>query len=1330
MKNRIIWCGFSLLLLLPVAFLVIIQSASGSRWFVQQVLTLLPAQTTVGQIEGSLLQRIDLTQLHYESVKARLDIGHLTFAWQPGQLIHGRLYISEITLNDIDMAVAPDTSEETTTYDWTTEYFLPLQSVLEKLTVRNLHFQSGSDHAFDLQQLNLSASSQQDQLQLQSLTIEATPIYASLSGKIQLGRQFPFELAAQWQLHSAEYGDWQASTRLQGDARHLDIVHQQDTPFQLTVNGQAENLQTDPLLKLSGGWQNLAWPLQAPEPQFRSAQGNFEVLGPLQDLRLKLDAPLTQEYLPGAQLNFAGRGNPQALHIDALQIASSVGGLKIDGNIDWQSTPQLALNASGKAFNPAIFLPQLPGKLTFDTYLEGSLNPVNPSLKLDLKALSGELRGSPIQASGQLSMADNTYRIDSLDIHSGRNVIRANGVLNPAQSHLTFDLDTPALAAFWPGLAGSLLAKGQLHGDWRHPALDIKAQCEQLQLNASKIGHLDLAIDYQPDRQKISSLMLNAHNIKSGDHAVSELSLLGKGNLQQHRFTLGLKSQQAVISAQLDGSVNPAHWQGRLSKFTLEDHNKRAWQLQTPVQINAKQQTQGLDVEVAQFCLTRNNAAFCANGRYQANQDFMLQLKATALPIALFQPWLVDGISLNGLVDAEADLKQQKGRQSGQYHIAIADGQAMVQTGDKRQALTFGPMHMAGNLNNHLLTAEADLGLMAEDFLRANLQLNTGTQGLAGNIQASISNWQLLRPYIPGIDLQSGHLQTNLKLQGNTASPEVSGQIDLHEAAVEIMEAGVTLKQLNLQAQATAGKGYRLLINGSAVPTLPPATHLQWQGKLLCSADLEFVDKGIRGQYRLDLPDHSSLSFANGHTSVQIPFAASSLKGEMQEEQISANLELLMQNQDYLRSRIRADIGRTEQLSGQIQASMQDLTLFNALIPQLSDIKGQLSANLALHGTLSQPTTQGALQLQSGAAKVDDLGLALTGIQLYLNSSGLNGEHLELNGKALSGEGQLDLHGVVRLDENKLDLALQGTDFEVAKRPDAQISISPDLKLSLNTAGVKASGQLLIPKAIIVMDDLPHNAVKVSEDEIILGQTEHPTKTTANLAVDAAIDVLLGQQVHFSGLGLSTDLSGKLKISQSTDNTSLHGTIDMKNGRYKSYGQDLNIRKGRFMFNGPVDAPWLDVEAIRVSKDQDVTAILSLSGPLKSPKTRIYSEPSLPEAEALAYLMTGSPLNQVSKADGSMVAGAALSYGVGKLSWLTEKLGVDEFEVKEGKTLNDTILSMGEYLTPDFYIGTKVGIFDKQALLVLRHKLTEHFKLETQAGTSQRVKINYEIDRD
>jgi translocation and assembly module TamB len=192
----------------------------------------------------------------------------------------------------------------------------------------------------------------------------------------------------------------------------------------------------------------------------------------------------------------------------------------------------------------------------------------------------------------------------------------------------------------------------------------------------------------------------------------------------------------------------------------------------------------------------------------------------------------------------------------------------------------------------------------------------------------------------------------------------------------------------------------------------------------------------------------------------------------------------------------------------------------------------------------------------------------------------------------------------------------------------------------------------------------------------------------------------------------------------------MQGNVDMVKASYKRFGQDLTVRKGRFLFNGPADNPWLDVEAIRLSKSKKVTAILALTGSLKNPQTHISAEPSLPESEALAYLVTGASLNQVSKSDSNMLASAALSYGAGKVTWLADKLGIDEFNVVEGKTLQDSLLVMGQYLTPDFYVGTKVGMFNKQANLVLKHKLTDTINVETQAGTSQRIKLNYEFDGD
>ncbi len=1334
MKKALALLVLAPLLLLPLGLYCLLNSQQGSHWLIRQVLAVLPGNNAIAKIEGNLLNDLTLNQLHYESATERVEVNYLHLNWQAGPLFQGVLKINDLDIDGVQIQIKPHPAKPSSDFDWHADSILPVELIVDKLSLRDLQYQDGDASPYTLQQISLSTVTEQDQLILKSLNFEALPLKASATGQIRLGKLFPFTLSAQWQIDNADNGLWQGHSQLQGDANQIQIDHQQATPFLLNLKGQMADLQTKPEANLTGEWQKLKWPLLAEEPQFSSAQGHFEMTGPLDNYQLSLNGPLTQSYLPGAQIHFNAKGRADALDIEALKIESDAGALSVDGQVDWQSETHLALNMKAKQFNPALFLPELPGQLTFESHINAQFGELFPKIQFALNNLSGQLRGNPIEAKGKLDIADENYSIDHLIISSGRNHINANGLLSPKLSSLTLDIDTPVLASLWLGLSGSLKASGNIQGNWQNPSLQLQAKGNQLQFETHKIDQLVLNVDYQPDSQKSSKLQLDASQIKTGEAVITSMQLKGDGTLPQHQFSLALKSYLFNLSGDLSGSIKDQNWLASLNKLNLDGPNLGLWHLQSASKIQAQKQTQGYDLQLSGFCLQQYPSSFCADTLYQANSDYKLQLKASALPTALLQDFIPPEMQLIGQMDAEADLQQQKGQLSGNYRVGMPSSKINMNQGTKNRELALGALNLTGQIKNNLLSTDADLGLTQQDFIRAKLQFNTKTaNSLSGQIHMSMTEWDLIQPFLPSVTDLSGQMTANLNLQGDPASPLISGQIDLHEGVIEIANAGLALQHINLQAQANGGKTNHIVLQGTAIPFLLPnpktRQQMQFDGTLALSAELDQINQQFSGHYQLNIPTNSSLSFKSAQSNIQVPFAASTLTGDIQGDQFSANLDLLMLNQDFLRARLHANTGKTQSLSGNIQASMLELTLFNALLPDISHIKGQLKADLSVQGTPAQPVALGKLELLQGAANVDSLGIILQDINLQLSNSALKDEHLVLTGKAKSGEGQLSIHGLLHLNGD-LDISLQGLDFEVAKLPEAQIAISPDLKLVIAEHAGKASGKLEIPKAIIVMEDLPHNAVKVSEDEVILGKNADNPPPRVDTDWETNIDVILGKKVSFAGQGLTTELNGQLKIGKSEDKTSLHGTIDMKNGRYKSYGQDLTVRKGRFMFNGPIDAPWLDVEAVRVSKDQKITAILGLSGPLKTPKTRIYSEPALPEAEALAYLITGSPLNEVGKTDGNMVAGAALSYGVGKLSWLTEKLGVDEFEVKEGKTLNDTLISMGEYLTEDFYIGTKIGIFDTQAVLVLRHNLTKNFKIETQAGTSQRVKINYEVDTD
>ena len=1334
MKTRfIVLSSLALIVLLPLGLYGLLGSESGSRWLLHRILASLPAETSISEIEGTLLDRIQLKQLHIESPEQAIDIDRLSLAWQPGQLLTGTLKLVNVDIAGIAIVVKQSSAAtESEPTDWQADLPLPLQVIIEKFSISDLHYEDGEAH-YDLQKLNISALTEQKRLTVTRASLAAKPLNIDIVGQVTLGHGFPFAITVNWQIDSAEYGLWRAESRLHGNAEQLVIDSQQSSPFQLTLKGDVRDLQSEPLIDLRGDWQKLRWPLVGADKQLDSEQGFFEIKGMLRDYQLTLAGPLRQDYLPGAELLFTGNGNTDSLNIKALSIASEAGNFSLSGNLGWQSATVFDLNASGKRFNPAIFLPDLPGQLTFDTHVNGRIEGDEQTILLAINTLQGRLRDNPIKASGEVSLENDTVLIKQLVMDSGRNHIGANGTLAATKSNLTFEIDLPKLADLWPGLGGSLTGSGAILGNRMNPQLSLQAKGKDLRFAEHSIEHLLIDVDYHPEAGKSSEMNIETRKIKIAGNAITSLFLKGKGSPQQHNVNLDIKSPAINLLSSVSGSANDDAWQGTLQKFNLDGPDSGPWMLTSPVSLQAKLEDVGVAVNLAKTCLTQSKASFCVGINYQANSDFIGQFSADAIPTRLLKAYLPSDWQLNGQIDANAEFSQKKGVLSGRYRLTMpANSTVIVKQESGNQTIKLGGLDVNGDLNNKLLSGNAHLGLMASDSVNLAWQFNTHSNLLAkGDLTANIQQWNLIQSFLPGVSKLEGQLSANLQVTGKLDNPNIRGNLDLIQADIESAEKRFGIHDLEVHADAGDGNLRAITVNGAATPVFLSANDaneaMHFKGRMGFNAHLDKLQP-LAGRFQIDLPADSRLSYKTAETNITIPFAASSLSGEFNDDKLLANLNLRLQNQDFVNSRLKVDTGAAGLIDGQIDASIRDLSVLDAAIPDLSKTQGQLKADLTLTGTLDNPKTRGSIELSQGATEIMSLGIAIHAINLNVTSLAGDSGQLQFQGSAQSGKGQIRIDGTTTLNGTG-NITLQGQDFEVAKLPEAEVAVSPTLNLALSENSGKVTGTLAIPKALITLQEIPKNAITVSEDEIIVGRPEVEKKAGSNLAFEADVDVELGKQVHFSGLGLDTDLIGRLKIVHS-NTTAMHGNIDMKKGRYKSYGQDLTIRKGRFVFNGPIDAPWLDVEATRLSKNQDVTAILNLSGPLKSPKTRILSEPALPEAEALAYLITGSPLNQVSKADGSMVASAALSYGAGKLSWLTEKLGIDEFEVKQGKTLQDTLVTVGQYFTPDFYVGTKVGIFNRQAMLVLKHKLTTHFNVETQTGTSQRVKLNYEIDTD
>jgi translocation and assembly module TamB len=431
----------------------------------------------------------------------------------------------------------------------------------------------------------------------------------------------------------------------------------------------------------------------------------------------------------------------------------------------------------------------------------------------------------------------------------------------------------------------------------------------------------------------------------------------------------------------------------------------------------------------------------------------------------------------------------------------------------------------------------------------------------------------------------------------------------------------------------------------------------------------------------------------------------------------------------------RAHIGpgeaATAPLQGTIEVRIPDLAPFATLVPAVTGVAGRLEADVTLGGSLARPQARGRVALHEGRADITPAGITVERARLALDADPDGG--FTLSGEVHSGEGSVALDGRGRLHRDDWSLALgaRGERFQAVKLAEVQAQVSPRLELEATPHRVALRGEVLVPQGRVTIQKLPPGVVRVSDDEIVVGR-EPPPPPAWRGHLDARVEVGLGDDVRVDAFGLRAGLDGGLTIAvEGTAPPNGHGAVALRDGRFTAYGQDLSIRRGRLMFAGPLDNPGLDLEAVRVAGN--VTAGITVTGTADDIRSRVFSEPPLPQAEALAYLLTGRGLSGASSAEGTQLAGAAIALGLEQSEQVTRDigstLGLDELSVAGGEALEETSLVMGKRLAPGVYIRYALGLFGDEGRIELGYEVTDNVTVEVESGTGHGADVIYRLER-
>jgi len=432
--------------------------------------------------------------------------------------------------------------------------------------------------------------------------------------------------------------------------------------------------------------------------------------------------------------------------------------------------------------------------------------------------------------------------------------------------------------------------------------------------------------------------------------------------------------------------------------------------------------------------------------------------------------------------------------------------------------------------------------------------------------------------------------------------------------------------------------------------------------------------------------------------------------------------------------------GGADRLQGSVEATLPDLQALAAVVPQARIQAGSANASAKIGGTVEQPQLTGELNIVDTVLEYPDLGLRLEALRVRLASSG--DTRLAITGSARSaekeGEGDLSLDGWVLLEPEAdwpLSLSIRGERVVAVRLPDTRVLVSPELQLTGNSHALEVKGRVAVPEADIEVRELPAGAITVSTDEVLLDAGRETGRgQQAGLQVSGRVALVLGDKVRFKGFGLTTRLQGNLGLQLQPGYSEAVGNVDLQEGRYKAWGQDLSIEQGRLLFAGPVDNPGVDLRALRVSNDGKVKAYLEVSGSLRKPLTRVRTEPAVSDTDALSYLLNGAPMGQSGGMDRAKLLQAAGSLELEKalpaLRAIQAESGLDELGVNSDAGLSGSALVAGKYLTPDLYVRYIQGLFDPSAVLSLRYRLSERASVETRSGTTQSVELIYSLEHD
>lgn len=366
-------------------------------------------------------------------------------------------------------------------------------------------------------------------------------------------------------------------------------------------------------------------------------------------------------------------------------------------------------------------------------------------------------------------------------------------------------------------------------------------------------------------------------------------------------------------------------------------------------------------------------------------------------------------------------------------------------------------------------------------------------------------------------------------------------------------------------------------------------------------------------------------------------------------------------------------------------------------------LTGDARFDIALNGTPNLDALSGTITTSAGRLALPTAGQQIEAITSQIRIARSRAD-ISLNARPRDG-GRLALRGPVTLTPPfASDLSITLDQVKLTDNLLYRTILDGNLQLSGPlTEGGRLSGRIEVGETNInlasaggAIDAAPIPEIRHIGESRAVRQTraragligQASSGSQSPLALDLTIDA--PNRIFARGRGLRAELGGQITVRGTASAPEPAGQIGLIRGSFDILGRRLSLDDGQITLLGSL-TPYLNFTAS--TNTSEGSATLNISGPLDAPQIEVTSEPNRPSEEALALLLFGDNVQDLSPLALARLATSAAKLsgrGIGAEEKLADETGADDVDIGFDN-LGVGELGIGGYVSQNVYTDFNVN---------------------------------------